>query len=255
MPPIYEKPVHALFKDFVNENHIEPGKKITRDDIISWFHHNYPKIKLGTISAHILRMSVNAPSRVHYGVRSNGDDDLFFQIDSSHFRLYNPSTDPTPIYIKEEAGNIGGVIENNYDELCEDESEFAYESDLRDFLSKNLGLLEQGLSLYKEEEGITGIEYPVGGRFIDILAKDSQSNYVVIELKVSRGYDRVVGQLLRYVAWIEENLAENGKNVKGIIVAREITEDLRLAASRVPDIRLFEYNLSVKVKEVEKQRR
>ncbi len=68
--------------------------------------------------------------------------------------------------------------------------EFAYESDLRDFLAKNLSLLEPGLRLY-QDEGITGVEFPACGRFIDILAVDTRENLVVIELKVSRGYDRV----------------------------------------------------------------
>jgi hypothetical protein len=49
------------------------------------------------------------------------------------------------------------------------------------------------LTLY-EEEGINGIEFPVGGRFIDILAVDSDGALVVIELKVSRGYDLIVAR-------------------------------------------------------------
>jgi len=101
-----------------------------------------------------------------------------------------------------------------------------------------------------EEEGISGVEFPVGGRFIDILAKDRQNNYVVIELKVSKGYDRVVGQLLRYMAWIETNQAEPTQRVRGIIIAREISYDLRLAASKVADVELYEYDLSVSLKKI-----
>jgi RecB family endonuclease NucS len=41
------------------------------------------------------------------------------------------------------------------------------------------------------------LEFPAGDRYIDILAVDAQGSFVVIELKVSRGYDRVIGQLLR----------------------------------------------------------
>ncbi|MDR1219167.1 MAG: endonuclease NucS [Treponema sp.] len=32
-----------------------------------------------------------------------------------------------------------------------------------------------------------GIEYSAGGRFIDILAKDKDNNFVAIELKASMG--------------------------------------------------------------------
>jgi len=129
-------------------------------------------------------------------------------------------------------------------------SEFAYERDLQHFLSKNLSLIKSDLRLY-EEEGITGIEFPVGNRFIDILALDKDNNYVVIELKVSRGYDRVVGQILRYMGWIRKNQTESGQHVRGIIVAREISDDLLLACSTVDSIDLYEYQLSVSVQKIE----
>jgi hypothetical protein len=101
-----------------------------------------------------------------------------------------------------------------------------------------------------EEEGITGIEFPVGGRFIDILAIDSSGALVVIELKVSRGYDRVVGQLMRYIAWIKQNLADANQKVHGVIVARGISEDLSLACSLLPGVRLYEYEMSLALKQV-----
>lgn len=250
--PIYEKPVRLLFKDFVTKQNIIAGQIILKDQVVSWFKVNYPRIKLGTITAHLLRMSVNAPSRIHYSVNPNGDDDLLYQIDGSHFRLYEKDNDPLPIYEKpfpeKEELEHNENSEENQEELPESTG-FAYESDLRNFLSKNLEIIEPGLRLF-EEEGISGIEFPVGGRFIDILALDKSHDYVVIELKVSKGYDRVVGQLLRYIAWIEKNQAETNQKARGIIIAREISEDLHLAASKIPDIELFEYDLSVVLRKV-----
>ena len=253
--PIYEKPVRLLFKDFVAKQNITRGQTITRDQVVSWFRANYPNIKLGTISAHFLKMSVNAPSRVHYSVSLTGDDDLFYQIDGSRFRLYEKETDPAPIYVKLPSGGVSGppIDTPGRDEEAEfyEPTGFAYESDLRDFLAKNLHIIEPGLRLY-QDEGISGVEFPVGGRFIDLLALDKHNNYVVIELKVSKGYDRVVGQLLRYMAWIGINQAESGQNVRGLIIAREISEDLHLAASKIMDIELFEYDLSVSLRKVDK---
>jgi hypothetical protein len=60
----------------------------------------------------------------------------------------------------------------------------------------------------------------------------------------------VVGQLMRYMAWIRKNQAEPGQQVRGVIVAREISEDLLLACSLLPDIQLFEYELSLKLNPV-----
>jgi hypothetical protein len=220
---------------------------LKRVQVFAWFKQKYPKIKDGTISAHLLRMSTNAPSRIHYSVEANGDDDLLFQIDSQKFRLFNPSLDPEPIYKKQNEGE--GADKIDAPETQDEVSEFAYEKDLQNFLSKNLHKIESGLSLY-EEEGITGIEFPVGNRFIDILALDKSNNYVIIELKVSRGYDRVVGQILRYMAWIKKNQAEQNQSVRGIIVAREISEDLQLACSEISNVDLYEYELSVSLKKI-----
>jgi len=250
--PIYSKPVRLLFKDMVKELQVGPDSVLTREEVSRWFESKYPKIKPATISAHLSKLSINAPSRVYYGVNLSGDDDLFFQIDGGHYRLYKPLTDPPPIYEKRTEEPVSGaqaldVAEEDRETV--DSNEFAYEKDLQSFLSKNLSLVEPGLSLY-EEEGITGLEYPAGGRYIDILARDTNSNYVVIELKVSRGYDRVVGQVLRYMAWIGKNLADASQSVRGVIIAREISEDLLLAASLVPNVELYEYQMSVTLRRV-----
>jgi hypothetical protein len=73
---------------------------------------------------------------------------------------------------------------------------------------------------------------------------------LVIELKVSCGYDRVIGQLLRYMAWIQKNQAESVQKVRGIIISMQISEDLMLACSLMPNIELFEYQLSLSLKQV-----
>lgn len=241
MPQIYDKPVWRLMRDMVEELDLKRGEVLSRDRVMGWFAERYPKIKKGTISAILLRMSTNAPSRIHYHGKP-GDDDLFFQIDSGHFRLYDADTDPPPIY--------EGLAPPGDEELTS--AEFAYERDLRSFLVKNLSLLELGLELY-EDEGLTGVEFPAGGRFIDILPVDARQGFVVIELKVSQGYDRAVGQLLRYLGWVEENLAEPPQSVRGMIVAREISEDLSLACRSVPNVELYEYELSVSVHRAERK--
>ena len=244
---LYEKSVKLLFRDMVSDLSLQKGDILERDRINSWFKQKYPLIKPGTISAHLLKLSINAPSRIHYNVDQNGRDDLLYQIDSKKFRLYDPSSDPDPIYSKPKEDEITkGELKNSNEE---NGNEFAYEKDLQNFLAKNLSLIEPGLILYMEED-ITGIEFPVGNRFIDILATDKDNNYVVIELKVSRGYDRVVGQILRYMAWIRKNHAEENQKVRGIIIAREISDDLLLACSETKNVELYEYNLSVSLNKI-----
>lgn len=254
MAAMYDKPVRLLMKDMVAEMGIKPGEVVQREKVFEWFRKRYPKIKDGTIQAHLGKMSTNVRTRVHYNANPNGDDDLFYRIDPSRYRLYDSSNDPTPIYKDQHSVPSQRNGDLPTEDLSAEEcaSEFAYEHDLQSFLSKNLQLLEPGLKLY-EDEGIPGIEFPAGGRRIDILAVDRNNDFVVIELKVSRGYDRVVGQLLRYMAWVEKHQADSGQTVRGIIIAKEITDDLVLATSRVKDVDLFEYELSVSLKRINSQ--
>jgi hypothetical protein len=251
--PIYNKPVRLLMPEMIANLAPQLSQIFSKQSAMEWFMDRYPKIKQGTISAHLIRFSTNAMGRLHHNVQP--DEDLLFQIDGSHFRRYDPSNDPSPIHAKSDIiapqtqlphGNADDLVSENSFQAA---SEFAYESDLRDFLAKNLSVIEPELQLY-QEEGITGVEFPAGGRFIDILAVNADKQFVVIELKVSKGYDRVVGQLLRYMAWIREHHAEPGQGVRGIIAAREISDDLRLACSYLSDVSLYEYELSVKLTKV-----
>lgn len=243
--PIYDKPVRILIRDMISELAPAAGTRFSRTDAIAWFADKYPLIKDGTITAHLIRFSTNVPTRLHYNARP--DEDMLFQLDRSHFRLYDPVNDPAPI--RSFSDSTASLIDESEPPAAEGSSEFAYEKDLQNFLAKNLHVIEPGLRLYQEED-ISGVEFPVGGRFIDILAVDRENKLVVIELKVSRGYDRVVGQLLRYMAWLAKHQAEPGQGVRGIIAAREISEDLKLACSTVPNVSLYEYELSVKMKAI-----
>lgn len=243
---LYDRPVRIIMREMAAAMGLAAEETFTRDDAIDWFKTNFPLVKEGTVVAHLARLSTNNKSRLHYSARL--DDDVFFQIDGSRFRLYDPKSDPAPIHA------AADVRENASDDTVSDApsreaSEFAYERDLRDFLARNLQHIERGLRLY-EEEGVTGVEFPAGNRFIDILAIDAHGDYVVVELKVSKGYDRTVGQLLRYMAWIERHHAESGQRVRGVIVAKEISNDLRLACTHQSNILLFEYSLSVSLRPI-----
>jgi endonuclease len=210
---------------------------------------------------HVEGMATNSGARKHHrNIKPGSGHDLFFKVAPGRFRLWDPATDPQPLYASNMPSNqntLANVPEDDEsderEQATEDASgldgsrEFAFERDLRNYLAKNLHLLERDLELYQDEE-FSGVEFPVGGRFIDILAVDAAGRYVVIELKVSRGYERAIGQLLRYMGWIKANLAD-GKPVRGMIVASEITEDLKLAVSLVPDVQLFRYELAMKFNE------
>lgn len=95
----YKKPVLTLMKDMIPALCIKKGQEFTRSQVKDYFNKKYPDIKNPTISKHLAKLSVNAPSRVYYSPEPY-EDDMFFQVDRYHFRLYIPEDDPKPIHKK-----------------------------------------------------------------------------------------------------------------------------------------------------------
>ena len=243
------------YRDCLQEfcrDHLEMGQVFQTVNVVAWFATHYPDKNVGQIRNMVRHSTVNSEIRRKGSIKPSSGLDLFFSIGNKEYRRWDEAGDPPPIY--------GDIAEHEEDDEEDDEeeekdaewsaTEFAFERDLRNFLVKNLSAISSDLKLY-EEEGITGVEFPVGGRRIDILAQGADGKkFVVIELKVSRGHDKTLGQILRYMAWVGENLAE-GKDVQGVIVARNITNDLRLATSLVPSVTLLEYEILFNLKPVE----
>jgi hypothetical protein len=122
--------------------------------------------------------------------------------------------------------------------------EFALESHLRDFLAKNPDKIEKTLQLYATPD-YEGVEYPVDHGWIDILAIDAQGGFVVVELKLSRGRQRALGQLLYYMGWVDQHLGTpSNPRCRGIIIAKKITDALVVSVTRVPGVKLYQYKMS-----------
>jgi endonuclease len=67
----------------------------------------------------------------------------------------------------------------------------------------------------------------------------------VLELKVSRGADATVGQVLRYMGAVRADIAA-GRPVLGVIVASTLTDKLKIAVAEVQDkVVAVEYEMQV----------
>ena len=64
----------------------------------------------------------------------------------------------------------------------------------------------------------------------------------MIELKLSQGRNKALGQLLYYMGWVDRHLCQG--LCRGFIIASEISEELSVAVSRVTGVQLAEYHLS-----------
>ena len=130
---------------------------------------------------------------------------------------------------------------------------FYMEQQLEDFIIENWNETEFGkdYDLIYEEGDLKSQQYMTDIGIIDILAIDKKKgNYVVIELKRNQTSDDTVGQILRYMGWIQEKKGD--ENVKGIIVAGKFDEKLYYAQKRAKDIEIFTYEVNFSLKEYKK---
>lgn len=216
-----------------------------------------------SMNCSIISGAVNHPSRIHYSENkkprlADTEYDYLFSTGRGKVVWYEPQKHGV-WEIAQAAGN--GLIVR----LAEDVGEnpipameasaeaygmFALEAHLRDYLAKNLPKLpghDAPLTLYGTEDR-DGVEFQTDVGPIDILATGN-GDFYVFELKLGRGPDSALGQILRYMGWVKEHLAGE-RNVFGIIVASDIGQKLRYAATQVPNVKLMEYDLKVNLRSV-----
>jgi restriction system protein len=136
------------------------------------------------------------------------------------------------------------------DETVENPYVFAIETQLEDFLVKNWHHTDLGkeYEIFKEDGQLVGQQYQSDSGPIDILAisKDKKT-LLVVELKRGRASDNVVGQILRYMGYVKDELAENNQTVKGVIIAFESDNKIKRALSVTNNIDFYTYKVSFKL--------
>lgn len=95
--PIYSSSTRELLIQFAAEE-VQFGRTFSSKEVYDWFKAHWPKISEKTVRATLTALSTNHPSRVHHPVKPGPDHDRFFWLKRSQYRLWDPSTDPAPIY-------------------------------------------------------------------------------------------------------------------------------------------------------------
>lgn len=105
---------------------------------------------------------------------------------------------------------------------------FVLESGIEEAVKANLAQLDLKLAKDSIQQQCS---LALGAGRTDLICRDDNNNFVVLELKAVQTSDVVVGQILRYMGYIKENWAQKeGVGVKGIIITPTFDERLRLAA-------------------------
>ncbi len=132
----------------------------------------------------------------------------------------------------------------------EDPAAFAMEQHLEAFLVANWKqtLLGKDFTIFEEDGEQVGQQYATDAGPIDILAiSKDKKRLLVVELKRGRASDVVVGQVLRYMGFIKEQIAEPDQAVEGAIIALERDEKLRWAIASIPHIAFYRYQINFKL--------
>ena len=140
------------------------------------------------------------------------------------------------------------IVSTNPD--IEDPVAFAMEKHLEAFLVANWNqtLLSKDFSIYEEDGEPVGQQYATDAGPIDVLAiSKNKKRLLVVELKRGRATDVVVGQVLRYMGFIKEQIAEADQTVEGVIIALDDDQKMRWALLSVPSISFYRYEISFKL--------
>jgi hypothetical protein len=147
-------------------------------------------------------------------------------------------------------GETGAVVAGE-ENGASDRGLFYLEEELENFLIRNWDQTELGrrYDLIEEDGEMVSQQYPTAMGPIDILAQDKNTKqFVVIELKRDQTSDQTVGQLARYMGWLEENKTK-GSPTKGIIIAGKFDNRLYYALKKLKDAEVYLYQVDFKLDE------
>ncbi len=150
----------------------------------------------------------------------------------NHYRRFCLGAGDVPIYEAPDSNDDTGADTDS-------STTFGLERDMQEAMRETITQLESGLEII---DG--GVERKVDSGFIDILAKDSNGNFVVIELKAGKASDSVIAQTLGYMVDIADAEGLEINQVRGIIVAKSFNKRIETAARAVPSLTLKAYTYS-----------
>jgi restriction system protein len=147
-----------------------------------------------------------------------------------------------------------GVQIRTSDSSIENPAVFALETYLEDFLITNWASTSFGAThrIYEVDGEQQGRQLRTDTGPLDILAESLDGKeLLVLELKKGQASDRVVGQILRYMSWVGEEIASEGQTVRGAIIALDDDLSIRRALSMVNGVDFYRYEVKFSLSKVQ----
>ncbi|MFQ5988562.1 MAG: hypothetical protein ACE5K9_01485 [Candidatus Methylomirabilales bacterium] len=124
---------------------------------------------------------------------------------------------------------------------------------LREMLASQPEMLEPGLSIVTDKKGNpigAGLSTAVG--HIDLLARDTSGALVVVMVAERGQGEELVAETLTRIGWVRKELGKGKQRVRGVILIKEVPENLSYAAAAVAETILFKaYRVGVTFEDVE----
>ena len=176
----------------------------------------------------ILRADMSEPLRA-----SAGTQGTIVDLTSSH---------------NEEIAQLLGNTDGDSPRLAPSESTAAFqmEKHLEEFLIHNWANTPLGreYDIYQDDGVVLGHQFPTETGPIDILAESKDGKtLLVIELKRGNAGDSAVGQVLRYMGYIKKEVAAEGQEVRGAIIALNDGRGIRWALEAAKDVTFYRYKV------------
>jgi hypothetical protein len=246
--------IWQMIKEAVEVHGNKTDTMTIRDYVLA----KYSDVNVNTLLNHIILCTVNHESRIHYkeNNRPRRCSDIYDI-------LYRPSPGKIEMYDPRLHGNWEITIDENGVLIVSEVKEFITqkketvsmgngyisEKHLREYISKNLDLIETGLELYVDVYGNDGVCFPTDFGTIDILAADKKGSLIVITINTGKITDDAIGKMLKFRNWIRRHIAV-GKPVRCYLIGSEIPEQARYSFAEYDDVFLREFDLSIKIKEI-----
>lgn len=138
---------------------------------------------------------------------------------------------------------LDAINKNERTDLCltyalsTDEVSEVIEKDIEAYIKSNPGIIAKNLKLEGRQ-----IDTPVGR--IDLLYKDNNGNYLVVELKVGKIGRSAIDQIRRYIHWLKKNTKNE---VTGLVICEGVMPYFESELSKIRNIDIFCYGWVLKV--------